>query len=77
VGTKDPLYPDVVAFQRKLVDAGNDVDFMAIPRAQHAWEREVQHGMPIFDDLRQKAFRKTVDRLRTVYKDDKLRESSA
>ncbi|KAH7105066.1 Alpha/Beta hydrolase protein [Auriculariales sp. MPI-PUGE-AT-0066] len=66
VGSKDSLYADNVAFHKKLKEAGNDIEFIAIPRAQHAWERHVKAGMPIFDELRQESFRKTVERLRAA-----------
>ncbi|KZV99274.1 hypothetical protein EXIGLDRAFT_762803 [Exidia glandulosa HHB12029] len=65
VGTKDPLYPDCVAFCNKLKRAGQEVDIMVIPRAQHAWERFCQKGT-VFWNLREEAFRRTEQRLRSA-----------
>jgi len=66
VGTRDALYSDCVAFQQKLTEAGVAVDFMAVPRAGHSWERYVTKGMSIFEQLREEAFRRTVECLKAA-----------
>lgn len=67
VGTKDPLYADCVAFHRKLEASGHDIDFMPVPRGQHGWERYVKKDMPVFGQLREEAFRRTLERLRAAH----------
>lgn len=51
-----------MAFDRKLKKAGRDIDFYAVPRAMHVWERFCEKGTP-FWEMREEAFRRTERRI--------------
>lgn len=66
VGEDDKLLADSVELADKLTADGIDCILHTIPKANHAWERFVKRGSPLWE-ARDKALALTENRLREVY----------
>lgn len=67
-GDCDSLYPDLLAFARKLRDAGVDLKKILVEDVGHGWERNCTPGTPLAAE-RDEIMRTVIARLRSSWQD--------